>query len=80
MPTRHLDRENRDPDSYWIENNAAFTCPCCNGIFIVSGHLHTHGRHCPRDGCGRSYAYVEGGKDSGGKAVINWPVMKDAAD
>jgi hypothetical protein len=42
--------------------------------------LHSHGRHCPREGCGRSYAYVEGGKDSGGKAVINWPVTSEAID
>ncbi len=52
----------------WLGNFAAFTCPCCQNVFVVSG---LHGtRACPR--CGRSRATVEGGKDSGGHAWIEW--------
>ena len=72
MPTRHFDRDNRMPDAYWIGNNAAFTCACCDRVLIVSGHLNPHGLHCPRAGCGRSYAYE-------GIAVISWPDTDEEA-
>jgi hypothetical protein len=77
MPTRHLDRDNHDPDFFWAENNAAFTCSCCGSVFLVGARLNPHGLHCPRVGCGKSFGYVEGGKDSGGIATINWPDGND---
>ena len=52
----------------WVGNNAAFTCPSCGNVFIVSGPLHRKGRACPE--CGQSRAFVEGGAKSGGRAWI----------
>lgn len=75
MPTRFLKADNSEVDAYWYGNNAAFTCPCCKRIFLVSGYMNEHGLHCPPPGCGRSYAYVRGGRDSGGIAVITWPLQ-----
>jgi hypothetical protein len=31
----------------WVGNNAAFSCPGCKRIFIVSWMLHRSGRPCP---------------------------------
>ena len=49
MPVRQLDpsADARDPDVDWEGNNAAFTCPKCNQVFVVSAQLHPEGRRCP---------------------------------
>ena len=57
-------------DEDWESNNAAFTCPQCKKVFIISGMLHKSGRDCPN--CGQSTGRVRGGKDSGGSASIEW--------
>jgi hypothetical protein len=31
----------------WVGNNAAFRCPDCKRVFIVSWMLHRSGRPCP---------------------------------
>ncbi len=54
----------------WVGNNAAFTCPQCGKVFLVSALLHRNGRDCP--GCGRSKGRVEGGSKSGGAAWVEW--------
>ena len=90
MPVRYLKRDNSEKDAHWYGDNAAFTCPVCNRIFLVCGHLRPNGQQCPPPGCGRSYAYVHGRLESGGIAVITWPItpgefpdlekLKNAAD
>ena len=54
----------------WIGNNAAFTCPPCGKVYIVSGQLHPQGRKCPK--CGNSTGFVVGGKQSGGSAYVEY--------
>jgi L-amino acid N-acyltransferase YncA len=52
----------------WVGNNIAVTCPPCKKVFVVSGLLNSKGRACPN--CGRSSAFVSGGRDSKGSATI----------
>ena len=33
-------------DADWGGNNAAFTCPVCKKVFIVSAQLHNGSREC----------------------------------
>ena len=54
----------------WVGNNAAFTCPVCNRVFLVSAMLHRNGRPCP--GCERSTGHVTGGRNAGGRAFVEW--------
>lgn len=61
----------QDLDSDFLGNNAAFTCPMCNKVFIVSGFLSDRKRQCPN--CGKSTGYVKGGAKSGGRAFIEYP-------
>ena len=58
----------KDEDSDFAGNNAAFTCPLCGKVFIVSGMIHHGKRQCP--GCRKATGYVIGGQKSGGKAYI----------
>ena len=57
-----------DKENDFVGNNAAFTCPYCSNVFIVSGLIHRGKRKCPN--CEKSTGYVEGGASSGGKAYI----------
>ena len=70
-------RESRDFD--WEGNNAAFKCPMCGYVFIVSALIHKEGTPCPNPDCGKSHAYVKGGRKSNGRAWIEWPVEKEGA-
>ena len=80
MPVRHLDpnRYNTggvvaaDADADWNGNNAAFTCPVCSKVFLVTAFndLGRIGLNCP--GCGRSTAYCTGSAMQGGEARIEW--------
>lgn len=77
MPTRNLDPTNLQLDEDWEGNNAAYTCPHCDKVFLVTdkpGPPHSHVgqgvRHCPQ--CGKSTGRVSGGRDSGGTASIEW--------
>ena len=72
MPIREV---SNDTDKHilgedWEGNNAAFICPVCNKVFIVSGIIHKGARRCPS--CGKSTGHVEGGRKGGGRAWIEW--------
>jgi predicted RNA-binding Zn-ribbon protein involved in translation (DUF1610 family) len=56
MVVRDINPERKDED--WEGNNAAFTCPACGKVFIVSERIHNGSRACP--GCGRAKGYVSG--------------------
>ena len=72
MVIRKLDPNNLRQDEDWEGNNAAFTCPCCGKVFIVSGtRVHRGKRKCPA--CGRSTGRCDiKGKKSGGSASLEW--------
>jgi hypothetical protein len=70
MNVRHLAADNLAQDEDWEGNNAAVTCPVCSKVFIVSWMIHKGARQCPL--CGKSTAYVQGGRASGGAARVEW--------
>jgi hypothetical protein len=72
MHVKRLDGANLGQGEDWEGNNAAFACPACGKVFIVSGVIHRGERRCPVFSCGKAVAYVEGGRQSGGKARIEW--------
>ena len=61
-----------DADADWEGYNAAFTCPVCSKVFLVSSFNNAGvlGRHCP--GCGKSTGYVTGSAAKDGEARIEW--------
>lgn len=70
MPTKELNPSNLGRDEDWEGNNAAFRCPHCGKVFIVSAQIHKGKRDCP---CGKSTGYCDmAGKKSGGKASLEW--------
>ena len=76
MTVRHLDPRlfylgtSAQADADWYGNNAAFTCPCCSKVYLVSKYLNNGGRQCPN--CGKSRAFVTGSPNKDGKARIEW--------
>lgn len=79
MPVRNLDPKKynaghpvaADADADWFGNNAAFTCPVCSKVFLVSGFIQKNGRRCP--GCGKSIGHVTGTAEDGTAiAKIEW--------
>lgn len=80
MPVKDLNPDNLGQDEDWEGNNAAFRCPICQKVFIVS-HTRMHVnlqkmkgfRKCPK--CGKSFGRITGGKKSGGKASLEWTVL-----
>lgn len=60
----------------WVGNNAAFTCPLCQRVFVVSAMINRDGRLCPD--CGKSIGHVNGGRNTGGAAFLEW-VNENAA-
>jgi hypothetical protein len=70
MERRELDIFTLSQSEDWEGNNAAFTCPLCAKVFIVSGLIHKKGRLCP--GCRRCTGYVSGSKAKSGRAWIEW--------
>jgi Zn finger protein HypA/HybF involved in hydrogenase expression len=72
VPVRQLDpsADTLKPDVDWEGNNAAFTCPKCNQVFVVSAQLHPEGRRCPA--CQQSTGLVVGGRRSNGSATLSW--------
>ncbi len=70
MARRDIDPDRPARDEDWQGNNAAFACPVCGRVFVVSELLHREGRNCPE--CGRSKGTVKGGRQSGGSARIEW--------
>lgn len=83
---RTLDPERLGQDEDWEGNNAAFRCPVCQKVFIVSGQLHKDDngkkgyRKCPNPGCGKSIARITGGRKSGGSASIEWASLNSSSD
>ncbi len=70
---RDLDPSNLGLDEDQQGNNAAFKCPHCGKVFIVSGStgIHRGERKCPK--CGMSTGRCDmKGKKSGGKASLEW--------
>lgn len=72
MPERTLDPNDLGQSEDWEGNNAAFTCPLCGKVFIVSKLIHPKGRICPNLSCGKSKGWIGGGRKSGGQAGIQW--------
>lgn len=70
MARRSIDPSDPARDEDWEGNNAAFTCPKCGKIFIVSAMLHPQGRKCPH--CGKATGFVVGGRQGGGSAYVDW--------
>lgn len=70
VTVKHIDRNAIGHDQDWEGNNAAFTCPSCKKVFIVSALMHEGHRVCPN--CGKSTGRVHGGKQTGGSASIEW--------
>ena len=70
MAQRNLNPDATTIDEDWEGNNAAFKCPKCAKVFIVSGLLHPEGRRCPE--CAQSEGHVSGGRQNGGQAYIVW--------
>jgi predicted RNA-binding Zn-ribbon protein involved in translation (DUF1610 family) len=74
MAVRHIDPVDMARDEDWAGNNAAFSCPVCGKVFLVSGSskIHNGSRECPN--CHKSTGYVEGGQKGGGSARIEWKI------
>ena len=72
MPVRTIDRNSIGHDEDWEGNNAAFACPVCKKVFLVSGLLHEGRRACPNPKCGKSVGWIRGAKSAGGSAGIEW--------
>jgi predicted RNA-binding Zn-ribbon protein involved in translation (DUF1610 family) len=71
MPVKVLDPHNPGMEEDWEGNNAAFRCPCCGKVFIVSGTIHSGERKCPN--CGKSIGRCDiKGRKSGGTASLEW--------
>jgi predicted RNA-binding Zn-ribbon protein involved in translation (DUF1610 family) len=77
MTIKNLNPNDLKQDEDWEGNNAAFTCPLCHKVFIVSDtrmHMSPQKekgyRKCP--GCEKSVGRVTGGRKSGGTASIEW--------
>jgi len=64
MPTKDLNVDNLGLGEDWVGNNAAFRCPLCQKVFLVSQFLHQGGRRCPK--CAKSIGRVTGGSGQGG--------------
>jgi hypothetical protein len=71
MGIRQIDKDHPACDEDWDGNNAAFSCPICRKVFLVSEYMHGGQRDCPN--CHKSTGYVKGGKATGGSARIEWP-------
>jgi len=79
MLKRNLDT---NPDKHeinedWEGNNAAFQCPICSKIFIVTDNPVFSKSHDGRGvrrrpSCGKLTGHRLGGRKSGGNAFIEW--------
>src|SRR5258708_16416080 len=73
MPRRKLDPNALGMDEDFPGNNAAFTCPACGKVFLVSSELDQLGRVCPNPACEKSFGLVVGSAKRGGTATLEWP-------
>jgi len=60
MQFKEIDKKNLPLTEDLVGNNAAFTCPVCRQVFIVSTFAHRGKRMCPT--CQKSVGYCD--KDS----------------
>lgn len=69
---KRINLSSTEPDlTYdWYGNNAAFTCPHCNKVFIVSALLNKQGRECPK--CSKSTGHINGSINTNGNAFIEY--------
>lgn len=70
VPTRKLDPLALGRDEDWEGNNAAFRCPACGKVFIVSAHAHHGTRSCPECGQSTGFVSLQHGRKSGGTASL----------
>ena len=75
MIAHHLDADHLGNDEDWEGSDAAFTCPACAKVFLVSSILHGGRRPCPR--CALTVGVCQGGQNSGGIARIEWSSGND---
>ena len=83
MPTRNLDPNNLADNEDWVGNDAAFCCPLCQKVFIVShappqmvpDHEAQGVRRCPW--CHNSRGRITGAESQHPttSASIEWPVL-----
>jgi len=77
MNTKYIDKENIKKDEAWLGNNAAFVCPVCGQIYIVSDFPPRAGGGVQKCSCGKSEAHCTGKKDENGtEAWIEWNQAK----
>ena len=69
MKTKNLNARQPGLKEDWLADNAAFECPVCGKVYLVSGSLNPV-RVCP--GCGQSHGHVTGSRQGGGKAFVVW--------
>src|ERR1017187_764990 len=69
MKTKKLNARQPGLKADWLGNNAAFECPVCGKVYLVSGFINPV-RTCP--GCGQSHGHVTGSRQGGGKAYVVW--------
>jgi len=77
MTIKTLNPDELEHNEDWEGNNAAFVCPLCGKVFIVSNtrmHMSPQKekgyRKCPY--CFKSIGRITGGRKSGGSASIEW--------
>jgi DNA-directed RNA polymerase subunit RPC12/RpoP len=70
MTKKTLSGDSDCIDADFHGNNAAFNCPECGKLFVVSEIMDKNGRECPS--CGKSKAFVKGGEKSNGSAWIEY--------
>lgn len=71
MATREIDPNAKARDEDRVGNNAAFTCPKCGKVFIVSRLINgEEGRACPWCQQSRGYAPANDADEAG--ARITW--------
>jgi transcription elongation factor Elf1 len=71
MAKRTIDPDVKARDEDRVGNNAAFTCPRCGKVFIVSRQIHKEkGRGCPW--CGQSRGHAPSGNEDENGAYIEW--------
>jgi hypothetical protein len=77
IPIKVLNPNDLERGEDWEGNNAAFTCPICQKVFIVSDtriHIGSQKEKGCRKypTCLKSVVRVNGGRKSGGTASIEW--------
>jgi len=69
MKTKNLNARQPGLKEDWLADNAAFECPVCGKVYLVSGSINPV-RTCPN--CGQSHGHITGSRQGGGKAFVVW--------